>query len=82
MPLPSPQPPIAPLNYCRSQCTPRPTFKLFENLESNNFVSLSVQLPPKLQHLVNNEIKRAADSTINTLYKINAVLNVETGKIK
>ena len=54
MPLPSPQPHISPSNHQRSQLTPRPTVKLRKNLKFNNFVSTHVQLPPQLQHLVNN----------------------------
>ena len=81
-PRPSSQPCVFPSNQRRSQCTCQPTIKLRENIEPVNFVSTPVQLPPKLQHLVNIEIKLTADPTINPLYKINAVLDAETGKLK
>ena len=56
-PQPSSQPPSAPSNQKHIQRTTQPTIKLCENLESVNFVSIPVQLPPKLQHLINSEIK-------------------------
>jgi hypothetical protein len=41
-----------------------------------------VQLPPKLRQLVNTEIQRASDPTVNPFYKLNAVLNADIGKLE
>jgi hypothetical protein len=41
-----------------------------------------VQLPPKLQQLVNAEMQRALDPALNPFYKLNAVLNSDTGKLE
>jgi hypothetical protein len=42
----------------------------------------AVQLPPKLRQIVNAEIQRASDPAVNPFYKLNAVLNADTGKLK
>jgi hypothetical protein len=60
----SPSPPLSPHNL----------------LESNNSVSTTVQLPPKLQQLVHTEIQRASDPQVNPFHKLNAVLNADTEK--
>ena len=40
-----------------------------------------MNIPAKLQHLVQQEINRASDPSIKPLLKINAVLDTTTGKI-
>ena len=40
-----------------------------------------MNLPSKVQYLVQQEINRASDPSINPLLKINPVLNTTTGKI-
>ena len=40
-----------------------------------------MNIPAKLQHLVQQEINRDSDLSINPLLKINAVLDSTTGKI-
>jgi hypothetical protein len=52
------------------------------HLESNNSAFTAVQLPPKLRQLVNTEIQRASDPTVNPFYKLNAVLNADSGKLE
>jgi hypothetical protein len=42
----------------------------------------TVQLPPKLQQLVNAKIQHASNPAINPFYKLNAVLNADTRKLK
>jgi hypothetical protein len=51
-------------------------------LESNTSALATVQLPPKLQQLVNAKIQRASDPAVNPFYKVNAVLNANTGKLE
>jgi hypothetical protein len=52
------------------------------HLESNKSAFTAVQLPPKLRQLVNTEIQRASDPTVNLFYKLNAVLNADNGKLE
>jgi hypothetical protein len=62
-----------------------PTNQPFSSLppqESNNSVVTTVQLPPKLRQLVNNEIRRASDPTANPFHNLNAVLNADSGKLE
>ena len=40
-----------------------------------------MNLPAKLQHLVQQEINRASNPSINPLLKMNAVLDTTTGKM-
>jgi hypothetical protein len=58
-----------------------PTTKVKENSQLN-FATTKVKLPPKLQFILDNKIKRASDPTIHPLMKLNAVLNAETGKLE
>jgi len=83
-PIPESIPP-PPLNPSSTHCSKglyQPTTKLIEHLESNNFVKTTVRLPPKLQFLINKEIERAMDPSVDPLRKINAVLNADTGKLE
>jgi len=77
-----PPPPPNPSSTRRSKRLYQPTTKLIDNLESNNFIKTTVRLPPKLQFLINKEIERAMDPSVDPLHKINAVLNADTGKLE
>jgi hypothetical protein len=59
-----------------------PTSSSLPHLESNNSAFTAVQLPPKLRQLVNTEIQRASDPTVDPFYKLNTVLNADSGKLK
>ena len=72
-------PPPAPPAQRQSSRIPRPTKKYDFEI---NFATTTVKLPPKLQHILDNEITRASDPTIHPLMKLNAVLNAETGKLE
>jgi len=76
-----PSPPVStPSTTRHSNRILRPSVKARENQQANT--TTKVRLPAKLQHILNNEIKRASDPTIHPLMKLNAVLNAETGKLE
>ena len=79
VPTPPIVPPPAPPAQRQSSRIPRPTKKYDFEI---NFATTTVKLPPKLQHILDNEITRASDPTIHPLMKLNAVLNAETGKLE
>ena len=79
VPTPPIVPPPAPPAQRQSSRIPRPTKKYDFGI---NFATTTVKLPPKLQHILDNEITRASDPTIHPLMKLNAVLNAETGKLE
>ena len=47
-----------------------------------NFAVTTTRLPPKLQQLIDHEIQRADDPTVNPFLPLNAVLNADTGKLE
>ena len=80
-PLPPIVPPPAPPTQRQSTRILRPTTKVKENSQIN-FITTTVKLPPKLQFILDREIKRASDPTIHPLMKLHAVPNAETGKLE
>jgi hypothetical protein len=48
--------------------------------ESANYVSTA--LPPRITHLINQEIHRANEPAFNPFLHANAVLNTDTGKLE
>ena len=54
--------------------------RISHSLDNTDADFTTINLPSKLQHLVQEEIKHASDTFINHIIKINAVLDVNTDK--
>ena len=66
--------------------SPSPKFKFNTcpsnySLDNTDTYFTTMNIPAKLQHLVQQEINHASDPFINPLLKINAVLDTTTGKL-
>ena len=72
-------PEIPPLSSPSPKFKSNPHYNTY-SLDKNNAALTAMNIPDKLQHLVQQEINRASDPSINTLLKINEVLDTTTGK--